>query len=93
MRGSKAASSADRAGSGTGTSDVTAERAETVPGKADAKERTVARRAGMSSWAGGWASVGEGEVKKVGWERSVLGRWDVHQKKEQVRGSGGSGWV
>lgn len=64
IRGSRDTSSADRTGSGMGTSEVTAVRAETVLGKEEAKERTVARRAGTSSWAGG--ESGEGEVKKEG---------------------------
>lgn len=68
IRGSSETSSADRAGSGTGTSEVTAVSAETVLGKDEAKERTVARSAGTSSWAGG--EVGEGEVKNEGCVRS-----------------------
>lgn len=66
--GSRATSSALRAGSGIGVSEVTAVRAETVLGKAEAKERTVERRASVSSWEGGWVGVG---VKKLGCVRSV----------------------
>lgn len=59
-------SSADRAGSGTGVSEVTAVKAETVLGNADAKERTVARMAAVSSSVGGAVSLKAGDVKNVG---------------------------
>lgn len=64
-------SSADRLGSGIGVSEVTAVKADTVLGNADAKDRTVARVAAVSSSLGGAASLGAGAAKKVGWLRSV----------------------
>lgn len=44
--------------------------AETVLGKDDAKERTVARRADVSSCEGG-GSLAVGAWKNVGWVRSA----------------------
>lgn len=52
-----------------GVSDVTAVRAETVLGKDEAKERTVARRPSMSSCDG--SSEGAIVWKRDGWLRSV----------------------
>lgn len=47
-------------------SEVTAVKAETVLGNADAKERTVARTAAVSSSVGGAVSVGAGDAKNDG---------------------------
>jgi hypothetical protein len=54
-----------------GVSDVTAESADAVDGKADANERTVARTASGSSWVG--TAAGGGGWKSEGWDLSVEG--------------------
>jgi len=56
-------------GSGTGVSDTTEVSAEAVPGKEEAKERTVERTASGDSCVGG--SEGAGAWKRDGWVRSA----------------------